>query len=98
MFRALGKDDFMGFQFNVEVLDDFPVVHLRSHDRSIVHKVFNRNETAIDEERMPGRKVQITIGVLVVQSKASYPYRSDALVPGGRGNLLKSAMSNPFDR
>src|ERR1700674_1857867 len=63
----------MGFQFNMEVLNDFPIAHLSSHDRSIVHKVFNRNENAIDEERMPGRKAQITMRILIVQSKASYP-------------------------
>src|SRR5258708_3965349 len=88
----------MGFQFNMEVLNDFPIVHLSSHDQSIVHKVFNRNENAIDEERMPGRKVHITMGISIVQSKASYPDRSYALMPGGRGNLLKPATSDPFDR
>ena len=60
--------------------------------------MFYRNENTINEERMRGRKVQVAIGVLIVQSKASYPDRSYALMPGGRGNLLKPATSDPFDR
>jgi hypothetical protein len=59
--------------------------------------VFYRNENTINEERMRGRKVQIAIGVLIVQSKASYPDRSYARMPGGRGILRKSATSYPFD-
>ena len=32
--RALGEDDFVGFELDVEVFDDFTVVHLGLIDRS----------------------------------------------------------------
>jgi hypothetical protein len=60
--------------------------------------VSDRNENPIDEETVPRGKIQIATGILIVQSRASYPDWSYARTPGGRGNLLERLTSDPFDR
>src|ERR1700722_13036336 len=88
----------MGFQFDMEVLNDFAIVHPSRRDRTTVHQMFDWNENPIDEKTVLGRKVQTATGILIIKSEASNPDRSYAPMPGRASLFLERLTPNPFDR
>jgi hypothetical protein len=95
--RPFREDDFVGFQFDVEILDGLTIIHVGQRDCLPIHKPLNGDKKAIDEEAVVRRKEQVATGVLIGQGKSRDPDRRDTPMPGGAG-LLVLLASDPFDR
>ena len=72
----------MVFQPDVEGFDDVTVADFGGRDRAIVHQKLDRNEIAIDKNRVTVGEIPIARRTLIIESKTSDPDRQNARSSG----------------
>ena len=95
--RSFRKDNFVGFQLDMEIVDGLTIIHFGQRDCFSIHQPFNRNEKAVDEEAVVRRKEQVTTRVFIAESEFRDTDRCNTPVPGWAG-FLEPLAPNPFDR
>ena len=95
--RPFRKDNFVGFQLDMEIVDGLAIIHFGQRDCFSIHQPFNRNEKAVDEEAVVRRKEQVTTRVFIAESELRDTDRCNTPVPGWAG-FLEPLAPNPFDR
>ena len=80
--RPFRKDNFVGFQLDMEIVDGLTIIHFGQRDCSSIHKPFDRNEKAVDEEAVVRRKEQVTTRVFIAEREFRDTDRCNTPVPG----------------